>query len=148
MLELKDISFYLSHELQVMTVSNSIGTIRGYDRSLIYLNDCIVSQTILSGLKPILTKLSDFTEADWMEVFKAGFGIVELELRVDHKCETITGRGNGISCVFYYVDLEFNCVFGTFNQHKAFQKIYELKGDVNNLIGKGLAIDKKTLEIK
>lgn len=104
-----------------------------------------------TNIKPILSKLGDFTNEEWLEVFKAGvMGIHSYKkefLMISKREELfqIIARCEGISVMFYYNNIEFFTAFGDFNQHKAFQMIYKKMGDINDLIGKGLAIDKKTI---
>ena len=109
-------------------------------------------------VKPLVIPLSELTREQWMEIFQAGIdnlkvpvpkhllGDLHLEL-TDMAAELFTDFCNQVndSISFYFVEKQFSTDL-RFNQLAAFNKIYELHGDLHGLLEKGLALNKLTYE--
>jgi len=104
----------------------------------------------LNEFKPLLIPLSQLTEDQWREVFKAGFaGTINGGWKnIDqfyferHDDKAIELGLREISLVFEFDNQQFGTGPYAFNQLRAFEKIYELHGDVDGLIKRGLALNK------
>lgn len=104
----------------------------------------------LEDVKPLLIPLSELTDGQWIEVFKAGFkGVFTHEHVYLGELQHIYRHANAIEmvCPGFSVNFDFNNLqFGTepyaFSQLSAFSKIYELHADLHFLIEAGLALNK------
>lgn len=139
-LELKHVLPYLAYDLKgIATDINLVEKITVHN-----VTHCLFEQ---EKVKLLLTPLSELTKEDWVEVFKAGDVDCEIgcitELRIsDNIYRLLTDYG----AFRYYGDINEFDTDRPFNQLLAFNKLYELHADVENLIGQGLALNKNQVK--
>lgn len=107
-----------------------------------------VDKMALQSIKPLLRPLYDLTDAEWLQVFQAGFD----NSGFDHSSQfsKIVAKIDGSASVLYRgtvirfikSELSFHHWPIKFNQLLAFREIYKLHGDIEGLIEQGLAIKK------
>lgn len=107
---------------------------------------------LIKDFKPLLVPLSEFTNEHWRNVFECGFnnninkGYRSMDdfeyIKHDNAIELLLGM---LALSLDFDNIQFNTEPRAFNQLAAFKKIYQLHGDLNKLIEKGLAINKLTV---
>lgn len=144
-LELKHLAGYLPYGVM------------GYARALqVDLKSDITPGSVMNYIngetlyKPLLLPLDAITDSQWLEVFTAG--VTSLHVKYPNQLlETPTIEHHDYAVEFLITpndSITFDFIetqFGTdcrFNQLEAFSKIYELHGDLHNLIPDGLALNK------
>ncbi len=101
----------------------------------------------IGTFKPLLIPLSELTDQQWVEVFKAGCAAFDDgHITADVSKEWVmVGRGYDIASFdFRWLEFKINSHMPSFNQLSAFNKLYELHADLENLIENGLALNKNT----
>lgn len=150
-LELKHLAPYLPYGLKVKHFDDerSIKSICDIvhistDDEVCLINSMYEYYERIEDIKPLLLPLSAFTDEQWIEVFKTGqpFGAGDLH-RSKNGATYYAESGGQIS---YSQNWKHFTASTIFNQLAAFNKIYELHGDLHGLIESGLAINK--LDIK
>ncbi|HXP51590.1 MAG TPA: hypothetical protein VN922_16655 [Bacteroidia bacterium] len=151
-LELKQICAYLPYGLKFKTDKGDwiyelqlIDKDRGLYLHLIddYTDLSNWNDTDFLKAKPLVIPFSELTKEDWVEVFKAGNQTEDISPDI---IEQLQGRcyiksSRGTLMYYSFSGQFFDCKY-RFNQLPAFQKLYSLHADLEDLIGKGLALNK------
>lgn len=171
-LELKHICNYLPYDIKVGIKEDQYKSkyglrVFGFDMGI---NDQVTLRVIDDGIKlpffvnledckPLLLPLSELTQEQWHEVFNFGFNNANPKLPEfwNKKKRTIEFHDNAVelcfeneinNCSYSFDEVMFSTNGTRFNQLAAFNKIHELHGDIENLIGAGLALNKRQHENK
>lgn len=150
-LTLAQLSGYLAYGLQVHYFDDERGAKRTCNIELLHVPDEVTIidgmyqyDVSLSDIQPLVIPLDRLTEAQWIEVFKAGTGHDIEVLNIDPT--SVHGFFNAtMYCHYYFNDFEFRST-QTFNQMAAFNKLHELHADLHGWIEKGLGINKLDYE--
>ncbi len=139
-IELKEISCYLAYGLQMMnTKSGRILELQGAynegtELNLMFTDERNSFTYDLWPFKPLVIPLSELTDEQWVEVFKAGTGYVVEVLNIDLKSAHCFFNAT-MYAHYYFDDCEFRST-QTFSQLLAFQKLFELHADVFDWISR------------
>lgn len=134
-LTLAQLSGYLAYGLRIIYNSDNS------EREMLLLDTTRDDYSHI--FKPLVIPLDQLTEAQWIEVFKAGTSNQLGEIDINTNVIGINGDGFYLR---YWVDMMNFEGLWTFNQLAAFAKLHELHADLHGLIEKGLAINKLDYE--
>jgi len=97
------------------------------------------------GFKPLVIPLSQLTKEEWVEVFKAGCAEFNDKFSVDIDNEnwvTLDLCYDISTFDFRWKEFKISHHMPPFNQLAAFQKLYSLHADLDDLIGKKIGLNK------
>lgn len=106
---------------------------------------CLIGE---ERVKPLLIPLDKISDSQWIEIFASGMLSVGhvywpiAEPFIERTSDAIEIIVKSKSYTFDFKASQFETQPYAFNQRVAFEKLYELHVDLNDLIGAGLALNK------